>query len=110
MEKKIEYTADGITTGWRSWFVIGLLHQSLWVRPCPTSADFHDAEHRQRPCRMIMRHVKHLLECPLGLGPLGKIKFLSSISHRQSSRFSLWGGNWESKLLPTIGIACMGAD
>ncbi|GFV48395.1 hypothetical protein TNCV_3026651 [Trichonephila clavipes] len=22
--------------------------------------DFHDAENRQRPCRMIMRHVKNL--------------------------------------------------
>ncbi|GFU82606.1 hypothetical protein TNCV_2306501 [Trichonephila clavipes] len=47
--------------------------------------DFHVAENRTRPSRMIMRHAKNTLECPFGKGALGKIKFLSAISHRQSS-------------------------
>ncbi|GFY08816.1 hypothetical protein TNCV_4660091 [Trichonephila clavipes] len=56
---------------------------------------------------VAMSHVKDPLECPFGLGALGKIKFLSSILHRQSSRASLWGGSWASKLLAAIGIAYM---
>ncbi|GFU93433.1 hypothetical protein TNCV_2728201 [Trichonephila clavipes] len=40
------------------WFVAGLPHPRLRVRFRPKSVDFHDAENRQRPCRMIMRHVK----------------------------------------------------
>ncbi|GFY07251.1 hypothetical protein TNCV_1586061 [Trichonephila clavipes] len=37
--------------GWRDWFVIGLLHLRLRVRP--KSVLFHYAENRRRPCRMI---------------------------------------------------------
>ncbi|GFY25391.1 hypothetical protein TNCV_2485111 [Trichonephila clavipes] len=44
-----------------SWFVAILVRPSLRVKPLPKSADFHDAENRQRPCRMIMRHVKDFL-------------------------------------------------
>ncbi|GFT01805.1 hypothetical protein TNCV_4206021 [Trichonephila clavipes] len=95
------------SNGWRSWFVVDLLHPRLRVRPRPKSVDFYDAENRQRPCRMIKRHAKNPLKWPFGLGALGKIKFLSSISHRQSSSASLRGGNWASKLLATIGIACI---
>ncbi|GFV55191.1 hypothetical protein TNCV_1382121 [Trichonephila clavipes] len=46
--------------GWRSWFVTGLLHPRLRVRPRPEWVDFHDAENRQRPCSMIMRHEKEI--------------------------------------------------
>ncbi|GFV66063.1 hypothetical protein TNCV_1440701 [Trichonephila clavipes] len=86
-----------VPTGWRSWFVDGLLPPRLWVRSRPNLVDFHDAENRQRPCRMIMRHLKNPLEHPFGLGALGKIKFLSSISHRQSSGelgVKITCGNW----------------
>ncbi|GFX09880.1 hypothetical protein TNCV_3565581 [Trichonephila clavipes] len=69
-------------TGWLSWFVAGLLHPRLLVQPRPKSVDFHDAENRQRPCRMIMRHVKNPL-WPFGLGPLGKIKFQFCIVRAQ---------------------------
>ncbi|GFU44162.1 hypothetical protein TNCV_3383361 [Trichonephila clavipes] len=31
----------------------------------PKLADFHDAKSRQRPCRMIMQHVKDLLSVSL---------------------------------------------
>ncbi|GFV28205.1 hypothetical protein TNCV_678931 [Trichonephila clavipes] len=44
--------------GWRGWFVAGLLHSRLQVRPRPKSEDFPDAEKRQQPYRMIMRHEK----------------------------------------------------
>ncbi|GFV14654.1 hypothetical protein TNCV_2586271 [Trichonephila clavipes] len=44
--------------GWRGLFDAGLLLPRLWVPPRPKSVDFHDAENRQRPCRMIIRHVK----------------------------------------------------
>ncbi|GFY28343.1 hypothetical protein TNCV_4396751 [Trichonephila clavipes] len=45
-------------TGWRGWFVTGLLYPRLRVRPRPKSVDFHDAENRQRPCRKRIGHVK----------------------------------------------------
>ncbi|GFU80358.1 hypothetical protein TNCV_3521321 [Trichonephila clavipes] len=51
----------------RSWFVAGLLHLRLRVRPRPISVDFHDAENRQRPYRMIMQHVKDPLSASLAL-------------------------------------------
>ncbi|GFT55536.1 hypothetical protein TNCV_3320511 [Trichonephila clavipes] len=41
-----------IPIGWRGWFVAGL---RLRVRTQPKSVDFHDAENRQRPYRMIIR-------------------------------------------------------
>ncbi|GFX98903.1 putative RNA-directed DNA polymerase from transposon X-element [Trichonephila clavipes] len=44
--------------GWSGFFVTGPLHSGLRVRPRPKSVDFHDAETRQWPCRMIIRHVK----------------------------------------------------
>ncbi|GFW53817.1 hypothetical protein TNCV_3939111 [Trichonephila clavipes] len=46
---------------------------------------------------------KRSLEDLFGLGVLGKIKFLSTVSHRKSSGFSLWEGNWMSKL-PVVVI------
>ncbi|GFX66678.1 hypothetical protein TNCV_1428441 [Trichonephila clavipes] len=42
----------------RGWFVADLLYPSLRVRPRLKSADFHVAENRQWPYRMIIRHVK----------------------------------------------------
>ncbi|GFY30940.1 uncharacterized protein TNCV_1629141 [Trichonephila clavipes] len=57
---------------------------------------------------MIMRRTKDP-ERLFGLGALGKIKFLSMVSHRQSSSVSLLGGNWASKLLAVIGIRLYGA-
>ncbi|GFU28149.1 hypothetical protein TNCV_3347811 [Trichonephila clavipes] len=45
---------------WSSWFVAGHIRPSLQVEPRPMSVDFHDAEYRQRPYRMNMRHVKDL--------------------------------------------------
>ncbi|GFV41412.1 hypothetical protein TNCV_3090221 [Trichonephila clavipes] len=59
-----------VPAGWRSCFCAGLVRLSLWVRPQPKSMDFHDAENRQHPCRMITHHVKDTL------GAQGKIKFL----------------------------------
>ncbi|GFS67757.1 hypothetical protein TNCV_4364191 [Trichonephila clavipes] len=53
-----------------------LVSRSLWVRPHPKSVDFHDAENRHDPYRMIMRHVKDPLDYLFDLGALGKIKFL----------------------------------
>ncbi|GFW11294.1 hypothetical protein TNCV_3808141 [Trichonephila clavipes] len=50
---------------------------------------------------------KKSLECPFGLDAIGKINYLSTISHRQSSSASLWAGNRASKLLPAIGTAYM---
>ncbi|GFW45674.1 hypothetical protein TNCV_3246111 [Trichonephila clavipes] len=44
-------------------------------------------------------------EYPFGLGALGKIKFLCTISHRQSSGASHKGEKWASKLLVAIRIA-----
>ncbi|GFT17349.1 hypothetical protein TNCV_4806361 [Trichonephila clavipes] len=44
-----------------------------------------------------------------GLGPLGKIQVLRTVSHRQSSGAFLWGGNWASKLPASIGIRLYGA-
>ncbi|GFU03454.1 transposon Tf2-11 polyprotein [Trichonephila clavipes] len=32
----------------------------LWIQPRPESLDFHDAEKRQRPCRMIMQHKSNV--------------------------------------------------
>ncbi|GFU88371.1 hypothetical protein TNCV_3744861 [Trichonephila clavipes] len=49
-----------LPVGWRSWFVAGLLHPWFRVQPRLKSVYFHDAENRQRPCRMIMRHIKNL--------------------------------------------------
>ncbi|GFX93976.1 hypothetical protein TNCV_3413471 [Trichonephila clavipes] len=45
-------------SGRRGWFVPGFICLWLRVRPRPKSVDFHDAENRQRKCRMVMRHVK----------------------------------------------------
>ncbi|GFW19790.1 uncharacterized protein TNCV_3560931 [Trichonephila clavipes] len=44
--------------GRRGWFVVGLVRPRVRVRPRHKSVDFHDAEYRQRPCCMVMRHVK----------------------------------------------------
>ncbi|GFW89898.1 hypothetical protein TNCV_2979941 [Trichonephila clavipes] len=44
-------------SGWRGWFVDGLMYPWLRVRPRTKPVDFHDAENQQRPCRTIIRHV-----------------------------------------------------
>ncbi|GFV13531.1 hypothetical protein TNCV_67341 [Trichonephila clavipes] len=49
--------------GWCSWFVTGLVRLKRRARPWPKSVDFHDAENRQRPCRM--RYVKRPLNACL---------------------------------------------
>ncbi|GFW33811.1 hypothetical protein TNCV_3588971 [Trichonephila clavipes] len=59
-----------------SWYGAGLVRPSLRVRPLPKSLDFHDAKNRQRPCRMIMRHVKGPKRARLVWVLQGKIKFL----------------------------------
>ncbi|GFX82593.1 hypothetical protein TNCV_1192681 [Trichonephila clavipes] len=51
---------------------------------------------------------KKSIECPFGLGAHGKIKFPSTISHRQSSGASLWGANWASKLSAEFSICLYG--
>ncbi|GFW42184.1 hypothetical protein TNCV_1206401 [Trichonephila clavipes] len=56
---------NGNPAGWRTWFVAGLVRLRLRVRPQPKLVDFHDAENRQWPCRMIMRHVKDPLSASL---------------------------------------------
>ncbi|GFV29166.1 hypothetical protein TNCV_4601981 [Trichonephila clavipes] len=56
---------DGLWTGWDNWFVAGLGHPWLWVRSWHKVADFHDAENQQRPCRIIMWHVKTILSAGL---------------------------------------------
>ena len=48
----------------------------LRVRSPAQPPNFRDAENSQRPCRMIMRHVKDPLSAHLASGALGKIKFL----------------------------------
>ncbi|GFV01945.1 ras-specific guanine nucleotide-releasing factor RalGPS2 [Trichonephila clavipes] len=66
------------------WFVAGLLHLRLRVQPRPKSVDFHDAENRQRPCRILIRHVKNPLSACLAW--VLSAKFNPSIgSHCQSS-------------------------
>ncbi|GFW72240.1 hypothetical protein TNCV_702771 [Trichonephila clavipes] len=63
--------------------------------------DFPDAKNRQR-------HVKYLLNACV-TGALVKTLILSTVSHRQSSGASLWGGNWASKLPAVICIRLYGA-
>ncbi|GFS68604.1 hypothetical protein TNCV_4585031 [Trichonephila clavipes] len=43
---------------------LALYDQVCGFNPCP-SRGTHDAENRQRPCRMIMRHVKDLQNASL---------------------------------------------
>ncbi|GFY21575.1 hypothetical protein TNCV_1167201 [Trichonephila clavipes] len=49
----------------------GFVRPRLRVRSRPM--DFHDTENRQRPCHMIIRHVKDPLSA------LGKIKFQEQV-------------------------------
>ncbi|GFV72582.1 hypothetical protein TNCV_3066511 [Trichonephila clavipes] len=63
----------------------------------PKSVKFHDAENRQRPCRMIIRHVKYHWSICLAWLISAKVKPCRG-SHHQSSGASLWGGNWTSEL------------
>ncbi|GFV90432.1 uncharacterized protein TNCV_50071 [Trichonephila clavipes] len=51
--------------GWCSWFVPGLVRLRVRFQPQPKSVEFHDAQNRQRSCRMIMRNVKYLLRASL---------------------------------------------
>ncbi|GFT98771.1 hypothetical protein TNCV_3792161 [Trichonephila clavipes] len=76
----------------RGWFVVGLLYRRLRVRPQPKSVDFHDAGNRQRPCRMIIRHVKDPKSVCLDRALSAQLK-PSTGSNSQSSGASLWGGN-----------------
>ncbi|GFS47419.1 hypothetical protein TNCV_4863381 [Trichonephila clavipes] len=46
---------------------------------------------------------------PVDFGTLSKIKNQRTVSHRQRSSASLWGGNWASKLPVVIGIRLYGA-
>ncbi|GFV02813.1 hypothetical protein TNCV_2304461 [Trichonephila clavipes] len=59
--------------GWRGWFVISLLPLRLWVRPQPKLGNFHHAENRQWPCRMIKEHVKDPLNTSLDWVLLAKL-------------------------------------
>ncbi|GFV58524.1 hypothetical protein TNCV_4933091, partial [Trichonephila clavipes] len=69
-------------------FVAALLHIRLRVRPKPKSVDYHDAENRQRPCRMIIRHVKDPY-CDYWPFVISAKLNPSIGSHRQSSGVSL---------------------
>ncbi|GFX17881.1 hypothetical protein TNCV_2293291 [Trichonephila clavipes] len=46
--------------GCRSWYVARFVRLRYRIRPQTKSVDFHDAENRQRSCRVIMRHIKDL--------------------------------------------------
>ncbi|GFW69685.1 hypothetical protein TNCV_1883291 [Trichonephila clavipes] len=96
-----------MTAGWSSWFVTGLLYSRLQVQPRHKSVDFHDAENGQRPCRMIIRHVKNPLSIRLASMLSAKLNFQVQNSYRQSSDTALWGRNCASKLLVANGIAYM---
>ncbi|GFV60282.1 hypothetical protein TNCV_3469181 [Trichonephila clavipes] len=70
--------------GWRSGlFVAGRLLSWLWIRPQPKSLNFHDAENRQCPCRIVIWHelLSFCVEFLFVLIAFGKIKFLSTVSH-----------------------------
>ncbi|GFX30486.1 hypothetical protein TNCV_3461371 [Trichonephila clavipes] len=68
----------------RGWFVAGLLHLRLRIQLRPKSVDFHEAENRQWPCRMVMRHVKDPYSACLACISSAKLT-PSTGSHRQSS-------------------------
>ncbi|GFV49892.1 hypothetical protein TNCV_1391741 [Trichonephila clavipes] len=87
---------------WRSWFVVGHLYPRLLVRHRPKSVDFPDAQNRQRPCRMIIRHEKDPLSVRLAWMLSAKLNSERQISHRQSSGASLWERNRASKILAVI--------
>ncbi|GFW28033.1 hypothetical protein TNCV_769131 [Trichonephila clavipes] len=74
---------------WSDWFVAGCLHLRLRVRPQTKSVDFHDAENRQRPCRMIIQHVKDPSSVCLAWVLLETLLNPSTVSQCHSSgRFS----------------------
>ncbi|GFT47078.1 hypothetical protein TNCV_3747341 [Trichonephila clavipes] len=66
-------------------FVIESNNFLLRVRPRPKSVDFHNAENRQRPCRMIIRHVKDPLSVYLAWMLSAKLN-PSTGSYRQELR------------------------
>ncbi|GFS57827.1 hypothetical protein TNCV_2909201 [Trichonephila clavipes] len=53
------------------------LYPRLQVQPRPKLVDFYDAENRQWPCRMIIRHEKDPLSGRLTWRLSAKLKFLS---------------------------------
>ncbi|GFW98990.1 hypothetical protein TNCV_1782091 [Trichonephila clavipes] len=69
----------------------------LRVRPQRKSVDFHDAENRQRTCRIIIRHVKDPKRVCLAWVLSAKLN-PSAGSHRQSSGASLWGRKLDVKI------------
>ncbi|GFY30809.1 hypothetical protein TNCV_3119691 [Trichonephila clavipes] len=86
----------------------GLECLRLWVRPRPKSVDFHDAEKRQRTCRLIKRHVKNP-RMPVWLGCSRHVK--NPKYGFASSEFRCYplGRNWTSKLPAATGIRLYGA-
>ncbi|GFW10947.1 hypothetical protein TNCV_4459221 [Trichonephila clavipes] len=82
------------------WFVAGFLHSRFRVRPRPKLVDFHDAEIRQRPCRMIIQHVKDPQNVCLAWMLSAKLN-PGRGSHPQSSCASLYGG---------LGVKITGGD
>ncbi|GFX38519.1 hypothetical protein TNCV_2344901 [Trichonephila clavipes] len=57
---------DKRPAGWRGWIVAVPPHLRLRVRPRSKSVDFHYGENRQRPCRMVIRHVSIVRRLPPG--------------------------------------------
>ncbi|GFX54396.1 hypothetical protein TNCV_3824951 [Trichonephila clavipes] len=67
---------------------------------------FPDAENRQRPCRMIIRHEKYPLRARWAWMVSTKLNFSAKqISYMQTPGAFLWGRNWASKLYVVIGMA-----
>ncbi|GFV12721.1 uncharacterized protein TNCV_1366911 [Trichonephila clavipes] len=72
--------------GCRSWLVAYLVRLRLRVRPWPKSVDFHDAENRQRPCRMNMRFLasRHVDVCNLSM--IANLSIVSWLKGQQLTR------------------------
>ncbi|GFU28121.1 hypothetical protein TNCV_3617911 [Trichonephila clavipes] len=73
----------------------------LRVRPQPKSVEFRDAE-------ISISYDYMTCECPFVFGALGKIKFLSTISLRQSPLVSPIGCRTKSDTTPgnALGLQC----
>ncbi|GFW46886.1 putative transposable element [Trichonephila clavipes] len=89
--------------GWRGWFVAGLSYPRLWVRPQPKLVDFHDAENRQWPCRMIIRRIALLVEW---LRQQTKLPHLSEANPQvyvetplHPEKLTVWCGLWAGGII-----------
>ncbi|GFX85409.1 hypothetical protein TNCV_3715831 [Trichonephila clavipes] len=91
-----------LPAGLRSWFVAGLLYLRLRVRTRHKSVDFPNAENRQGPYRMIIRHEKDLLSVRLAWMLSSKLNLstnfvsaeLRCLPLGKKLRFKITCGNW----------------